>query len=202
MKITCSSIDIPLFYEGALLASSPGPMPVGPHLGFHSRLLLICVEYAITRAWVSGIGPLPVGERSLGRRGVEEADGTSNERGERDGGTGQPDVSEQSERWRLIDWFVGGRIISRTRTAPTHLMRAWSRLWHRFMYVYHGQYERPRPRAEISNVAISTVLTKARRVVASNGMVERSRGGSGLGGRSRTMTILFDEWATKENGGN
>lgn len=83
---------------------------------------LIRVEYAITRAWASGIGPLPVGERSLGRRGVEEADGMNDE--ERDGGTGQLDVSEQSERWRLIDWFVGGRIISRTRTVPTYLMRA------------------------------------------------------------------------------
>lgn len=105
----------------------------------------------------------------------------------RDSGTGQSNVSEQSERWRLIDWFVGGRIISRTRTAPTYLMRAWSRSWHRFVYVYHGQYERPRPRAEISNVAMSTVLTKARRVVASNGTVGRSRGGSGAGpgGRKR-----------------
>lgn len=105
----------------------------------------------------------------------------------RDGGTGQSNVSEQSERWRLIDWFVGGRIISRTRTAPTYLMRAWSRSWHRFVYVYHGQYERPRPRAEISNVAMSTMLTKARRVVASNGTVGRSRGGSGAGpgGRKR-----------------
>lgn len=105
----------------------------------------------------------------------------------RDGGTGQSNVSEQSERWRLIDWFVGGRIISRTRTAPTYLMRAWSRSWHRFVYVYHGQYERPRPRAEISNVAMSTVLTKARRVVASNGTVGRSSDGSGAGpgGRKR-----------------
>lgn len=28
-------------------------------------------------------------------------------------------VSEQSERWRLIDWFVGGRIISRLLTVRT-----------------------------------------------------------------------------------
>lgn len=42
---------------------------------------------------------------------------------------------------------------------------------------HHERYgERPRPRAEISNVAMSTVLTKARRrVVASNGTVGRSR---------------------------
>lgn len=47
------------------------------------------------------------------------------------------------------------------------------------MYVYHGQYERPRPRAEISNVAMSTVLTKARRVAASDGTVGRLADGSG-----------------------
>lgn len=51
------------------------------------------------------------------RGGVEEARRRQHAGDEeRDGGTGQPDVSEQSERWRLIDWFVGGRIISRTRT--------------------------------------------------------------------------------------
>lgn len=80
---------------------------------------LIRVGYAITRAWVSGIGLLPVGERHRGGeasiRGGRQWRATR-----RDGGAGQTDVSEQSERWRLIDWFVGGRIISRTRTAPTH----------------------------------------------------------------------------------
>lgn len=55
---------------------------------------------------------------------------------------------------------------------------------------------------------MSTVLTKARRVVASNGTVGRLRGGGGAGpgerggGGGGTMTILFDERATKENGGN
>lgn len=49
-----------------------------------STLSLIRVEYAITRAWASGIGPLPVGERSLGQRVVEEADGMSDEERRRD----------------------------------------------------------------------------------------------------------------------
>lgn len=43
---------------------------------------LIRVGYAITRAWVSGIGLLPVGERHRGgerREHLEEVDGASNE---------------------------------------------------------------------------------------------------------------------------
>jgi len=78
------------------------------------------------RAWVSGIGPLPVVERRP-RRGEE-----------RSGGAGQTDVSEQSERWRLIDWFVGGRIISRTRSErASALDRA-----HGIASVYVYPYER------------------------------------------------------------
>lgn len=158
-------------------------IPVGPHYPSalaYTRRIRDHARVGVRHRSASGRRA----ERSLGRRGVEETDGVWATR--RDGGTGQPDVSEQSERWRLIDWFVGGRIISRTRTAPTHLMHAWSaRSWHRFVYVYHGQYERPRPRAEISNVAMSTVLTKARRVVASDGTVGRLRGGGGAGPRGR-----------------
>lgn len=91
---------------------------------------------------MSGIGPLPVGERSLG--GEESGGGGEGNESEgerrRGGRAGQTDVSEQSERWRLIDWFVGGRIISRTRTAPTHYARLIALIWHRLVYVYHGQY--------------------------------------------------------------
>lgn len=36
-------------------------------------LIRVSLEYAITHVWASGIGPLPVGERSLGQRRVEEA---------------------------------------------------------------------------------------------------------------------------------
>lgn len=49
----------------------------------------------------------------------------------------------------------------------------------RVLYVYHGQYERPRPRAEISNIAMSTILTKARRVAASDRTVGRLADGGG-----------------------
>lgn len=93
----------------------------------------------------------------------------------RDGGAGQTDVSEQSERWRLIDWFVGGRIISRTRTAPTHCAERLIALMASLrVRVSRAICERPRPRAEISNVAMSIALTKARRVAASDG----ARGGT------------------------
>lgn len=84
---------------------------------------------------MSGIGPLPV---------VEPGDLGDGER--RNGGTGQTDVSEQSERWRLIDWFVGGRIISRTRTGRERASER-ARLIalmasHPYVYAYHGQCER------------------------------------------------------------
>lgn len=91
------------------------------------------------RAWVSGIGPLPV-QRSRDReaRGAEEdiygGRGVREQRGET-AGAGQRDVSEQSERWRLIDWFVGGRIISRTRTAPTRLIAIMASLTYVCVYV-------------------------------------------------------------------
>lgn len=127
------------------------------------------------RAWVSGIGPLPV-RRSRdreARRAEEDIYGERAGRGtratRRNGGAGQRDVSEQSERWRLIDWFVGGRIISRTRTAPTHcarLITIVTSLTYVCVYVciYHGQYERPGRGRKLVMLAMSTALTKARRV--------------------------------------
>lgn len=153
-------------------------MPVGPYSSFalaDTRRMRDHARVGVRHRSASGRRA----DRSLGEEWSRQMVWATR----RDGGTGQPNVSEQSERWRLIDWFVGGRIISRsrTRTAPTYLMHAWSRSWHRFMYVYHGQYKRPRPRAEISNVAMSTVLTKARRVVTSDGTVGCLRGGSGAG---------------------
>lgn len=144
----------------------------------HSRSP-IRVGYAITRAWVSGIGPLPVDERSRNgeAKSVGDIQGTSNEEKRR----GRTDrckwaVREMAPNRLVCRWTHYLSHADSTDTLCTRLIVLMASLR---VYVYHGQYERPRPRAEISNVAMSTVLTKARRVVASYGTVGRLRGGGG-----------------------
>jgi len=89
----------------------------------------------------SGLSRFSRASRSAARVGVghRSASGCGGLGGEgRNGGAGQTDVSEQSERWRLIDWFVGGRIISRTRSErASALDRA-----HGIASVYVYPYER------------------------------------------------------------
>lgn len=164
-------------------------MPVSRHVIhiLHPRSL-IRVGYAITRArgcpasvrFRCGGAAI---ERRDERRKIYTGRGTRATR--RNGGAGQRDVSEQSERWRLIDWFVGGRIISRTRTAPTHcarLITIVTSLTYVCVYVciYHGQYERLGRGRKLVMLAMSTALTKARRVVGFvYGTVGRLRGGGG-----------------------
>lgn len=131
------------------------------------------------------------------RRGGEDGAGTA----------GQTDVSEQSERWRLIDWFVGGRIISRTRTRRLAFVyvRACVRT-HRGLTML---YARPRPRAEISNVAMSTgaARTDARTELRSGGTYVRVRRArwntvreSAEGETNRVVAISFDERASDLRG--
>ena len=81
------------------------------------------------------------------------------------------DVSEQSERWRLIDWFVGGCIISWTTDWSTiHISTCAYKLTRMIerKTTSESYKEREthiyaildaRSRAEISNIAMST-LTK------------------------------------------
>lgn len=120
---------------------------------------LIRVEYAITRAWASGIGPLPVGERSLGRRVVEQADGMSDGERRRDR-TAQRKwaVREMAPNRLVCRWTHYLSHADSTDILDARLIALMASLRVR---VSRAIRERPRPRAEISNVAMSTVLTKA-----------------------------------------
>lgn len=101
------------------------------------------------RCLVDESGEEEVHERGESARGLRATLYDAGEGSGENGAVGQTDVSEQSERWRLIDWFVGGRIISRTRTRRLAFVYVRA-------YASRAEYARPRPRAEISNVAMST----------------------------------------------
>lgn len=119
MKITCA-YDSEVLRIAILHPANPirtdlsSPMPVGPH----SPSALADTRRIRDHARVGVRHRSASGRRAAERRALEEVDTARATR--RDGGAGQTDVSEQSERWRLIDWFVGGRIISRARGQHRH----------------------------------------------------------------------------------